>query len=382
MEIRKWLVKPAASFAICALGLTGITVATATQANAGINGPVELPRLVAPGSNYEANLAVEADFWTLGRIAAAALSDTDQVAPTGGWDDLSAPWTDQGLVAKTVGKLLTEYTHSVTGATMLSACSANVVTSSNKSVITSAGHCFKFTGVGTSPSNNGDWVATNVAFIPGFNGANLTRDYNSVQPAGTDIAPYGVWTVTRAWVPNIWYYNASWVLGSDVAMAVVDNPHDSRPIADVTGGQRIGFSQVSNPQTVYQFGYPTDNSRNWYGSKNNDGTNASNGANPSDWRDYDGRTMMYAHGTSFSDNYYYGNDLMSAMSPGSSGGPWLKEFDPATGTGVQIGVTSRFTNASGTLVPTVWMQGPALVSQGFGPATQEMYTKAQAASTN
>lgn len=383
VKIRTWLAKPIASLAICALGLAGITVATTARATAGINGPVELPRLVAPGSNYEANLTAEVGFWTLGRIAAAGLNDPDAVAPTGGWDDLSAPWTGQGLVSKTVGKLLMEYTHSATGEKQLAACSADVVTSANKSVITSAGHCFKYTGIGTSASNSGDWVATNAAFIPGFNGASLTRDYGSSQLPGTDIAPYGVWAVTRAWVPNFWYYNASWVLGSDVSMAVVDNPYDSRPIADVTGGQRIAFNHVHNPQTVHQFGYPTDNARNWYGTANNDGTTASNGADRSDWRNYDGRTLMYAHGTSFGDDYYYGNDLASAMSPGSSGGPWLEDFDPATGAGVQIGVTSRFSDRYGTAVPLPsWQMGPTSVSQGFGSATQEMYARAQSATVN
>ncbi|RVW08478.1 hypothetical protein EGT67_16305 [Prescottella agglutinans] len=399
MEIRKWLVKPAASFAVCALGLTGIALATSTPANAGLNGPVEIDRLVTAGSNYEANLTAEVGFWTLRNIAAAGLSgplDNDygqeEVAPPGGWDNLSAPWTGQGLVSKTVGKLLMQFTNiGGNGKPFVDACSANVVTSANKSVITAAGHCFKMSAL--MGGNTGDWVATNAVFIPGFNGANLKRGQPIVdgvvkdpeldQPPGTDVAPYGVWAVTRAWMPYNWYYNASWILGSDVAMAVVDNPYDSRPIADVTGGQRIGFNQVSNPQTVYQFGYPTNNSRNWYGYKNNDGTKASNGAAPSDWRDYAGRTMMYAHGTSFQDDLTYGNSIPSAMSPGSSGGPWFKDFDPATGTGVQIGVTSRFSDMSGTFAPTgSWQMGPALVSQGFGPATQEMYQKAQAASTN
>ncbi|MFC4606035.1 trypsin-like serine peptidase [Rhodococcus kronopolitis] len=375
MKISNWLAKPAAYLATCALALTGFAVATAAPANAASD-LVELKRPVAAGSTYEADLKKDADFWTLGKMAAAGLNSdgNDEIAPSGGWDELSAPWTDQGLVSRTTGKLLTEYTHTVGGKKVLSACSANVVTSANKSVITSAGHCFKLAGV-VMGAVIGDWEATNVAFIPGFNGANLPRDFDNSQPPGTDVAPYGVWPVTRVWMPSNWYYGANWVNGSDVAMAVVDNPYDSRPVEDVTGGQRIGFNQVSNPQTVYQFGYPTDNSRNWYSK------GASNG-DPSDRRNYDGRTMMYAHGTSFSDKYYYGNDLISAMSPGSSGGPWLKDFDPATGAGVQIGVTSRFSNAQGTIVPTAWLAGPALVSQGFGAVSQAMYEKAQMATTN
>ncbi|WP_433145510.1 hypothetical protein ACQPZ8_02310 [Actinomadura nitritigenes] len=73
-------------------------------------------------------------------------------------------------------------------------------------------------------------------------------------------------------------------------------------------------------------------------------------------RGYDGRTMMYAHNSTTIDDAQLGNmghDMASAMSPGSSGGPWLTGFDPATGT--QIGVTSRFTNPTGDAPWCPWV---------------------------
>ncbi|MBD2891280.1 hypothetical protein amrb99_01830 [Actinomadura sp. RB99] len=379
-------------------GTVAALALAAAPAHADDATPYALPPLVAAGAAHDRDLAAEVAYWTTDRIARIGFNDdsgnengqgADAYAPAGGWDTLSAPWSSGGLISRTAGKLLVHF-HNTGNAsdTLSTSCSANVVTSANQSVITAAGHCFR---VDSNVGLTGTYEADNAVFIPGFNGASLARYVPGSTPGttapGPAVAPYGVWGVTRAWVTYDWHVHSNWTLGSDVGMAVVAKPGESRPIGQVVGAQNIAFGVSGNPKELYQFGYPTDNVRNWYWGKNNDGTNASYGVPASQRRGFDGRTMMYAHNSTTIDDAQLGNmghDMASAMSPGSSGGPWLTGFDPATGTGTQIAVTSRFTNPTGDApwypwVAPSWQVGPWSAGQGFGVQSKAVYDLAQAA---
>ncbi|MGC0418091.1 trypsin-like serine peptidase [Embleya sp. AB8] len=379
------------------LGLTAAALTVAPTAHADNSAPVELPRMVAADPvNHAATLQTEVTWWNVARIAEYGLNSdgADAFPPPGGWDDLSKPWTGQGSVSRTAGKLLMVYRNSVNGQYVPAACSANVITAANQSTIVAAGHCFKVTA--NIRGALGDDVVVNAAFIPGFNGANVPRfaggDDSTAPAPGTDIAPYGVWGITRAWITPTWDGDSTFRSGGDVAMATVERPGDPTPIQQLTGGQNIAFNVATNPLSLYQFGYPTDNTRNWYWKRNNDGTTSANfGVDPSLRRGFDGRTLMYAHsGNTIGDSTVgIAHDMVSAMSPGSSGGPWLMNFDPATGTGTQIAVTSRFTNTTGDSpwwdaawaiingsTPN-WAYGPYLMSNGFGDLTKTMYDVVQ-----
>ncbi|MGW9210587.1 trypsin-like serine peptidase [Embleya sp. NPDC055664] len=380
------------------LGLTAAALfAAPTTARADDTAPVELPRLVTGDpANHAGMLQTEVNWWNLARIAEYGLNadGADAFPPPGGWDDLSRPWAGQGTVSRTTGKLLMVYRNSFDPSQYVpSACSANVITAANRSTIVTAGHCFKVTA--NLRGALGDDVVVNAVFIPGFNGANVPRftgtDDSTAPPPGTDVAPYGVWGVTRAWITPTWDGDSTFRSGGDVAMATVERPGDPTPIQQITGGQNIAFGVAANPLTLHQFGYPTDNNRNWYWSKNSDGSTAADfGVAPSLRRGFDGRTLMYAHGDTIADSTVgLAHDMASAMSPGSSGGPWLMNFDPATGNGTQIAVTSRFTDPTGTSpwwdaawaivhggTPN-WAYGPYLMSNGFGDLTQAMYNVAR-----
>ncbi|WP_157963887.1 trypsin-like serine peptidase [Actinocorallia populi] len=343
----------------------------------------ELPRFVPAGSGFQAKLASEINYWTIEKLSAsdnAGLNDdtveyrTEATPPPGGWDQLSAPWTGGGSVSRTVGRLFVRMRGTLLGDHIAGSCSANVVNAANKSTIVAAAHCFKVSsqlrGVPW-----GDDIAFEAVFIPGFNGASLVRDSHDQSLPGPDIAPYGVWGVTRAFYLGSWESHDNWLNGGDVAMATVARPGDPTPIADVVGSQNIAFGVDTNPHHAYQFGYPVSNSNNWYWTKL---TLAPEHLR----RSYDGRTMMYAHGTTYDDAQLlgYGHDMLSAMAPGSSGGPWFIDFDPATGTGTQIAVTSRFTNEAGNALAAHpdnsvadWGRGPASVGGGFGTLSQAMY---------
>lgn len=394
MQVRSTLRRKIATV-VGVLGLTAAVLTAAPAAHADDTAPVELPRLVADGPGHAAALQAEVDHWNVARLAAYGLNGdgADAVAPPGGWDDLAAPWTGQGAVSRTVGKLMMRTKNTWNGVENWASCSANVVKSANKSTIVAAGHCFKIMAQMTGQIW-GDAVVTNAVFIPGFNGANLARytggGLDDAPAPGPDVAPFGVWGVTRVWITPTWDADSTFRSGGDVAMATVELPGSTTPIEDVVGGQNIAFGVDANPLTLHQFGYPTDNGRSWYWSKNNDATYGQFGVDPSLWRGFDGRTMMYAHGSTIDDaTVGIAHDMPSAMSPGSSGGPWLMDFDPVTGTGTQIAVTSRFTNSTGDSPwwDAVWMfvngntpnwgYGPYSMSNGFGELTQAMYEVVQ-----
>ncbi|MFF7366674.1 trypsin-like serine peptidase [Streptomyces tricolor] len=352
------------------LALTAALLTAAPPARAAVPA-FELRPLVPAGPDHQKRLRAEVEYWTLGKMADAGLNneDRDATAPPGGWDDLSRPWPrEHGSISRTAGKIFMEYTDVETGATSTSSCSGNVVSSANRSVVLTAAHCLRI----HTPLDVGfgNVVATNMVFVPGFDGANLPRDTSSTRLPGKDIAPYGVWGVTRQWITNTWSRSADWLLGRDMAAVVVANPDDPRPIAEVTGGQEVAFGRPQN-QTHHVFGYPTINERNHYRPGN---------VPAALQRTFDGRSLMVTQGTTHNDPVYYNDVMAGAQSPGCSGGALLENFDPATGAGVQVGVFSRYDDPAQIIGILGWVQGPNMSSTHFGAEEQAVYNAAQAAS--
>jgi V8-like Glu-specific endopeptidase len=187
------------------------------------------------------------------------------------------------------------------------------VTSANKSVVITAGHCVKY---------QGSWH-TNWAFVPGYDNGN---------------APYGKWVAAKTLSTPQWV--ASEDINYDVGAAVV-SPLDGKLLTDVVGAQGIAFNQARR-QPMYSFGYPA--------------------AAP-----YDGTKLIYCSGTVI-DDFLLSKDLgMNCnMTGGSSGGPWFLKFDESTGTGLQNSVNSFKYN----FFP--YMFGPY-----FGAEALNLYTTAQ-----
>lgn len=331
----------------------------------------ELRPLVPAGADHQQRLRAEVEHWTLAKMAAVGLNheDQDATAPPGGWDDLGKPWPrEAGLVSRTAGKIFVQYTDVDTGAVSEDACSGDVVNSANQSVVVTAAHCLRI----HTPVNIGfgNVIATNMVFVPGFNGANLPRHTTSTALPGKDIAPYGVWGVTREWFTNTWSQSADWLLGHDMAAVLVANPDDPRPIGQVTGGQEIGFGQPQQ-QTQYVFGYPTINERNYYRPGK---------VSPRLQRTFDGRSLMVAQGTPWADPVYYSDVMPGALSPGCSGGAVLQNFDPATGKGLQTAVFSRYDDPGQIIGIMGWVEGPNMSSTHLGDEERAVYNVAQSAS--
>ncbi len=267
----------------------------------------------------------DADFWTPENMRAATPLDgplqtaggaLDQ--PTAGSPSLVPPvgpsnpgssWTGGGKVSRTSGRVFFLF-HGARAS-----CSANAVTSDNRSVVMTAGHCVKYQG-----SWHTDWV-----FVPGYRNGN---------------APYGKWTAKETLTTPQW--EASEDLTYDVGAAVV-NPLGGRRLTDVVGAQGIAFNQA-RLQRTYSFGYPAESP-------------------------FDGTKLIYCSGTALVDPVISKDNVLRCdMTGGSSGGPWLVNFDPESGTGVQNSV-----NSFGYGFLPGYLLGPY-----FGSDAQALYQRAAA----
>lgn len=222
-------------------------------------------------------------------------------------------WTAGGTVTKTTGRVFfTVAKGSEAGRN--ASCSGTAVTSANKSVVFTAGHCVKLNG-----AFHANWV-----FVPGYDRGDR---------------PDGTWpAITLLTTPQ---WNSSEDMNYDIAAAVVA-PQDGKSLTDVVGGQGVVFNQPRGRQT-YAFGYPA-------------------GA------PYDGSKLVYCSGRTFDDHLgSRAQGLSCGMTGGSSGGPWFVGFDERTGSGLLNSVNSFKYNFA-----SYWMFGPY-----FGPEAEAVYNTAQ-----
>jgi V8-like Glu-specific endopeptidase len=223
-----------------------------------------------------------------------------------------APWTSRGAVRATTGKVF----FTIGGADYV--CSAGTVSSTNRDLVVTAGHCAR--------DASGTW-ASNWIYVPGYDQGRR---------------PYGAFTARHMFVPGPWSSRGD--ENYDVALVAL-SPSAGRHVADVVGAQGIAFDQPRGAM-VYGFGYPA-------GGR------------------YDGERLTYCSGRTYPDSHKITKDegLRCDMTEGSSGGPWLTRFDSGTGTGVVTSVSSfKYADDPGT------MYGPY-----FGSAVHRVYDRAERA---
>ncbi len=293
MTHRTWPAVPAAALLLAALAVSPAQAAPAAAAT------------VHPAAVDRADQDRVARYWTPDRMRGAVAMDqlitrradtpaaevrtgapvelaaTAAPATTLSIPNTGSPWTGGGAVVQTAGRVFF-----TTGGRNAS-CSGNAVTSTNRSVVITAGHCVKY---------QGSWH-TNWAFVPAY-------------AAGA--APFGTWTARATLSTPQW--TASEDINYDIGAAVV-NQLDGRSLTDVVGAQGIAFNQPRR-QPMYSFGYPA--------------------AAP-----YDGSRLIYCSGTAI-DDFLLSRDhgLNCTMTGGASGGPWFVRFNEATGTGLVNSVNS------------------------------------------
>ncbi|MBT2515498.1 serine protease [Arthrobacter sp. ISL-30] len=152
-------------------------------------------------------------------------------------------------------------------------CSGNSVTSSNRSTVSTAGHCL----------NEGPGAfASNFIFVPAYlNGS----------------APYGKWTAKALYAPTQWSTSGS--MQYDTGFAVMGTLNGQR-LADVVGASGVKFNAQSG-LSYTAFGYPA--------------------APP-----FDGQSLWSCSGKATKDPYnpqFNTQGIACNMNGGSSGGPWF-----------------------------------------------------------
>jgi V8-like Glu-specific endopeptidase len=177
-------------------------------------GPATAVDAVAPGSTAVATLQRERLGGATPRKADPPV-DRSQVA-----DPSQPPFRSHGKVFLTVsgGIAAGDYV-----------CSGTALSSNNRSVVWTAGHCVF--------DDLGGGYATNFTFVPAYlDGA----------------APYGEWPATKLAAPKEWQQNGN--LSYDLGAAVVAK-NGGKTLAETVGGRGIGFNQPRT-QDYTSFGYP------------------------------------------------------------------------------------------------------------------------------
>lgn len=199
----------------------------------------------------------------------------------------------EGSVPSGVGRLFFTAQPGVDGS-----CTATVVPSSSKDVALTAGHCVN----GGLDRFDNPIKIVNVVFVPGY-------DHGE--------APHGVFAARAfAWSST---YSGPMSGADDDAVLALD-PVDGRHVADVAGTQDISFDKLPSTVDTTMLGYPV--------SKAAGGEALFSCEQPATFKEN-------------SVNKTWNTDC--DLAGGSSGGPWLRNFDPATGKGTIFSVTSRGT---------------------------------------
>lgn len=232
-----------------------------------------------------------------------AVGKSVDLGPTG---PKAKPW--RGTALKTVGRL---FFVNANGADTW--CTATAVKSANRSAVMTAAHCVRR---GSSPVN------TNIAmvFVPAY---------------GKGKTPYGAFAVRTAVTPRNWENDST----DDLSTLVVDADKSGRKLTDVVGGQDIAFNRPVGG-TISAFGYSAT-------------------------RPQLGEELLHCVGTAKKKDGVQA--IPCDMSGGSSGGPWLADFNATTGKGTLVSVNSSLDS----LTPTE-MQGEVL-----GATARMVYDRAQ-----
>ncbi|MET1071340.1 MAG: hypothetical protein ABWY11_01710 [Umezawaea sp.] len=234
----------------------------------------------------EADRTAAVSYWTPERMA--RLGSDDRLAPA---ETIATTW--DGAAPPGVGRLFLTF---VPGGD--ASCTATAVPSSSRDVAFTAGHCVN----GGLDRRDNPIKVTNVVFVPGYHDGGR---------------PHGVFPARAfAWPDS--YRGPTSALDDDAVLAL--DPVDGAHVADVAGTQDISFDTPPSPVDTTILGYPV--------SRLARGESLLSCVLPSTVK----TNSVYSSWQSTCD-----------MAGGSSGGPWLRDFDPATGRGTIFSATSMGT---------------------------------------
>lgn len=323
---RRWIAAGTAVAGVAAcltLASVGHAAQGAPHAAAHGDGPSPTPRPAATWTSRDA-----AAYWTRDRMAAAAPADPGRGTADRAAHARSAPATKAAPAAKSAatarhfdGVPSVGVLFSVDGDARAHHCTASVVHSPHRNLILTAGHC-----------NPG----TRAAFVPQYR-------------SGEDKQPYGVWAIEDTFA-----YPGRGTTGAgadlDFAFATVAPGEDGRPVEEATGGNTLSPTPgYANDVTVV--GYP--NVRN----------------DPQD------KAVRCAARTSRLSGTHELRMDCGGFYGGTSGSPWLADFDEESGTGRVIGLIGGL-NGGG---PTGPDSDRISYSPYFGEKVLSLYARASQA---
>jgi V8-like Glu-specific endopeptidase len=270
-----------------------------------------------------------ADYWTPERMKSAVPGDVlaDRALARG--NKSSAATVEKGASAQISGKAAKGKTTLHADESPISnigkvfftmggsnyVCSGNSVTSTNKSTVSTAGHC-----VNEGPGA----FATNFVFVPAYvNGA----------------APYGKWAAEALYTTTQW--SSAGDMQYDTGFAVV-SPLNGQNLSDVVGASGVQFN-AARGLTYKSYGYPA--------------------AAP-----FDGQSLVSCTGPASDDPnnpQFNAQGIPCDMTGGSSGGPW---FIGTSSSGYQNSINSYGYGSRSTV-----MYGPY-----WGSVIQQAYSTAAA----
>ncbi|MGB8942109.1 MAG: trypsin-like serine protease [Streptomyces sp.] len=237
------------------------------------------------------------------RARMKAVGRSVDLGPTG---PKAKPW--RGTTLKSVGRL---FFVNANGADTW--CTATAVKSANHSAVMTAAHCVRR---GSSPVNTN----FSMVFVPAYHKGK---------------APYGAFAVRSAAAPRSWEKDST----NDMSALTVDADKNGKKLTDVVGSQAIAFNRPVGG-TISSFGYSAT-------------------------RPQLGEELLRCVGTAKKEN---GTQAIPCdMSGGSSGGPWLADFNATTGKGVLVSVNSSLDS----LAPT------KMYGEVWGATAKKVYDRAQ-----
>ncbi|MFD8500935.1 trypsin-like serine peptidase [Amycolatopsis sp. NPDC059657] len=233
----------------------------------------------------EADRAAALAYWTPERMK--RLGEQEWLPPA---ETVGKPWN--GAMPAGVGRL---FFHAEPGGYDES-CSATVVPSATKDVVLTAGHCLN----GGFDRWDNVIKHVNMVFVPGYG----------------EGAPKVFAARAFAWPDT--YRGPTSATDDDGVIAL--DPVGGSHVADVAGVQEISFERPPSPVPTTMLGYPV--------SALARGEKLVSCSRPATL-DVNSVSSVW--------------ETTCDLAGGSSGGPWLRNFDPATGKGTIYGVTSRGT---------------------------------------
>lgn len=279
-------------------------------------------RKTAKGSGFDAEAKAAANFWTAARMKSAKPLDmvvvkgappkplaavshgkptTIQPSAPGGRSasgKMAPTWSYPNLpvyqdTARTNGKVF--FTRTYGGQTWSYQCSGAIVNTEGKSTVWTAGHCLYGNADGDTARKPKVWDTTFI-FVPAY----VNGSWPS-SGAATASAPFGAWYAKSMTSLNGWINSGNFAYDNG-AVTVGRNSAGYR-IADYLGANGLQWNASPN-YWADAFGYPAKSP-------------------------FNGQLLVKASGNTTNRGSVI--SMPSGMTPGSSGGPWLRNYSGSYG---------------------------------------------------